>query len=42
MKYIADIGLEIHAQLITERKLFGSSRNVSGGEPNSQDRKSVV
>ena len=34
MKYIADIGLEIHAQLITERKLFGSSENAFAAEPN--------
>ena len=29
------IGLEVHAELATNTKLFSSARNVFGGEPNT-------
>lgn len=36
MEYESVIGLEVHAQLLTESKLFCSSSTEFGGEPNSQ------
>jgi len=35
-KYEAIIGLEVHAQLLTESKIFCACRNVYGAEPNTQ------
>ena len=36
MNYEAVIGLEVHAQLLTESKIFSSSSTRFGAEPNSQ------
>lgn len=36
MDFEAVIGLEVHAQLLTESKIFSSSSTAFGGEPNSQ------
>jgi len=36
MKYEAVMGLEVHAQLLTECKVFCSCSTVFGGEPNRQ------
>lgn len=36
MQYEAVIGLEVHAQLLTESKIFSPSSAKFGGEPNSQ------
>ena len=35
MKYETVIGLEVHAQLKTNTKLFSTSNNEFGDEPNS-------
>lgn len=34
--YIPVIGLEIHAQLLTESKMFAADSTIFGGEPNTQ------
>ena len=36
MKYVACIGLEIHAELKTDTKLFCGCENSFGGEPNTR------
>jgi aspartyl-tRNA(Asn)/glutamyl-tRNA(Gln) amidotransferase subunit B len=36
MNYEAVIGLEVHAQLLTESKIFSASSAAFGGEPNTQ------
>ncbi len=36
MQYEAVIGLEVHAQLLTESKIFSASSAEFGGEPNSK------
>ena len=36
MEYEAIIGLEVHAQLLTQSKIFSASSAAYGGEPNSQ------
>ena len=35
-KYIAIIGLEVHAQLLTKSKAYSSDENVYGATPNSK------
>jgi aspartyl-tRNA(Asn)/glutamyl-tRNA(Gln) amidotransferase subunit B len=34
--YVADIGMEVHAELLTESKMFCGCRNAFGGEPNTR------
>jgi len=34
--YLADIGMEVHAELLTESKMFCGCRNAFGGEPNTR------
>jgi aspartyl-tRNA(Asn)/glutamyl-tRNA(Gln) amidotransferase subunit B len=34
--YLADIGMEVHAELLTESKMFCGCRNAFGGDPNTR------
>jgi len=35
-EYEAAIGMEVHAELLTESKMFCRCRNAFGGEPNTR------
>src|ERR1051325_4384867 len=35
-EFIADIGMEVHAELLTQSKMFCGCRNAFGGEPNTR------
>lgn len=35
-EYIADIGMEVHVELLTESKMFCGCKNEFGGEPNTR------
>src|ERR1051325_10281368 len=35
-EFIADIGMEVHAELLTQSKMFCGCKNAFGGEPNTR------